>query len=129
MTMGLLLRLAQSWYKVAWTGFMASQISCGGTAVTAESRELSVDSQPTVSRTIGLVVGWGRTASSWVDPVSAVWGGAALSWVDSVSATFFLSHLSHRVGKPTILFPNRSDTNRAVQAQKMARDWKFGFRK
>ena len=22
-------------------------------------------------------------------------------------------------------FPNRSDTNRAVQAQKMARDWKF----
>ena len=24
-----------------------------------------------------------------------------------------------------MLFSNRSDTNRAVQAQKMARDWKF----
>ena len=29
------------------------------------------------------------------------------------------------MGKPTIWFPNRSDTNRAVQAQKMARGWKF----
>ena len=67
------------WYKVAWTGFMASQISCGAIAVTAESRQLSVDSQLTVSRTIGLAVGWGRTASSWVDPVSAVLGGEALS--------------------------------------------------
>ena len=26
---------------------------------------------------------------------------------------------------PTMWFPNRSDTNRSVQAQKMARDWKF----
>ena len=26
-------------------------------------------------------------------------------------------------------FPNRSDTNRAVQAQKMARDWKFWIQK
>ena len=31
------------------------------------------------------------------------------------------------MGKPTMWFPNRSDTNRAVQAQKMARDWKFWF--
>ena len=27
--------------------------------------------------------------------------------------------------KPTMWFLNRSDTNRAVQAQKMARGWKF----
>ena len=26
-------------------------------------------------------------------------------------------------------FPNRPDTNRAVQAQKMARDWKFWIKK
>ena len=26
-------------------------------------------------------------------------------------------------------FPNRSDTNRAEQAQKMARDWKFWIKK
>ena len=29
------------------------------------------------------------------------------------------------MGKPTIGFPTRSDINRAVQAQKMASDWKF----
>ena len=29
------------------------------------------------------------------------------------------------MAKPTMLFPNRSDTNRAVQAHKIARDWKF----
>ena len=33
-----------------------------------------------------------------------------------------LNYLSRLVGKPTMWFPNRSDTNRAVQAQKMARD-------
>ena len=27
--------------------------------------------------------------------------------------------------KPTMWFSNRSDTNRAVQAQNMARGWKF----
>ena len=32
---------------------------------------------------------------------------------------------SSLVGKPTMWFPNRSDSNRAVQAQKMAGDWKF----
>ena len=37
--------------------------------------------------------------------------------------------MSHLVGKPTMWFPNRSDTNRAVQAQKMARDWKFWIKK
>ena len=31
--------------------------------------------------------------------------------------------------KPTMWFPNRFDTNRAVQAQKMARDWKFWIEK
>ena len=29
------------------------------------------------------------------------------------------------MGKPTIWFPNRSDTNRVVQAQKMVRGLKF----
>ena len=33
--------------------------------------------------------------------------------------------MSRLVGKPTMWFPNRSDTNRAVQAQKMARSLKF----
>ena len=33
--------------------------------------------------------------------------------------------LSRLVGKPTMWFPKMSDTNRPVQSQKMARDWKF----
>ena len=33
--------------------------------------------------------------------------------------------MSHLVGKPSMWFPNRSDTNLAVQSQKMARGWKF----
>ena len=32
---------------------------------------------------------------------------------------------SRLVGKPKMWFPNRSDTNRAVQAQKMSRSLKF----
>ena len=35
------------------------------------------------------------------------------------------AELSHLVGKQTMWFPNRSDTNWAVQAQKMARSLKF----
>ena len=34
-------------------------------------------------------------------------------------------HLSHLVGKPTMWFPNRSDTNRDIQSQKMVRSLKF----
>ena len=34
-------------------------------------------------------------------------------------------HLSLCVRKPTICVPTRSNTNRAVQSQKMARGWKF----
>ena len=34
-------------------------------------------------------------------------------------------YLSRLVGKPTMWFPNRSDTNRPVQAQKRARSLKF----
>ena len=37
--------------------------------------------------------------------------------------------MSPPVGKPTMWFPNRSDTNQAVQAQKMASDWKFWIKK
>ena len=33
--------------------------------------------------------------------------------------------MSRLVGKPTMLFPNRSDTDRPVQLQKMARSLKF----
>ena len=35
--------------------------------------------------------------------------------------------MSRLMGKPTMWFPNRSDTNRAVQAQKQARSLKFGI--
>ena len=41
----------------------------------------------------------------------------------------FYSHLSRLVGKPTMWFPNRSDTNRAVEAQKQARSLKFGLKR
>ena len=34
-------------------------------------------------------------------------------------------YMSGLVGKPTIWFPNRSDTNQAVQSQKQARSLKF----
>ena len=34
-------------------------------------------------------------------------------------------HMSGLVGKPTMWFPNRSDTNRPVQVQKRARSLKF----
>ena len=37
--------------------------------------------------------------------------------------------MSHIMRKPTIWFPNRSDTYRAVHAQKMARGWKFWIQK
>ena len=37
---------------------------------------------------------------------------------------FIQSHMSRLVGKPTMWFPNRSDTNRAVQVQKIARSLK-----
>ena len=38
--------------------------------------------------------------------------------------------LSHLVGKQTMWFPNRPDTNRPVQSQKMAIETgNFGFRK
>ena len=33
--------------------------------------------------------------------------------------------MSHLVGKPTMWFPNRSDTKQPVQAQKRARSLKF----
>ena len=35
------------------------------------------------------------------------------------------TNMSRLVGKPTMWFPNRSDTNRPVQAQKRARSLKF----
>ena len=37
----------------------------------------------------------------------------------------FCEEMSHLVGKPTMWFLNRSDTNRTVQAQKRARSLKF----
>ena len=38
---------------------------------------------------------------------------------------FVFLYLSCLMGKPTMWFLNRSDTNQAVQAQKNARDWKY----
>ena len=38
---------------------------------------------------------------------------------------FVLNHLSRLVEKPTMWFPNRSDTNQPVQAQKRAKSLKF----
>ena len=38
-------------------------------------------------------------------------------------------NMSRPVGKPTKWFLNRSDTNRPVQSQKMARGWKFWIKK
>ena len=40
-------------------------------------------------------------------------------------AIYIAAHLSHLMGKPTMWFPNRSNTNRAVQAQKRAKSLKF----
>ena len=40
-----------------------------------------------------------------------------------------IEQMSRLVGKPTMWFLKRSHTNRAVQAQKMARDWKFWIKK
>ena len=40
-----------------------------------------------------------------------------------------LTEMSSFMRKPTMWFPNRSDTNRSVQAQKMARGWKLWFKK
>ena len=37
------------------------------------------------------------------------------------------AYLSRLVGKPTMWFPNRSDTNQAVQSLKRARSLKFWF--
>ena len=36
-----------------------------------------------------------------------------------------IKHMSRLVGKPTMWFSNRSETNRAVQAPKTAIGWKF----
>ena len=36
-----------------------------------------------------------------------------------------IKHMSCLVGKPTVWFPNRSDTNQAVQAPKTATGWKL----
>ena len=42
-----------------------------------------------------------------------------------IRLSFYVYNLSRLVGKPTMWFPTRSDTNRAVQAQKQARSLKF----
>ena len=46
--------------------------------------------------------------------------------IEIVSKEERLVHnLSRLVGKPKMWFPNRSDTNQAVQSQKQARSFKF----
>ena len=46
-------------------------------------------------------------------------------FLDATKDCHWSIHLSRLVGKPTMWFPNRSDTNRPVQAQKRARSLKF----
>ena len=43
----------------------------------------------------------------------------------SITGMTFRSYMSRLVGKPTMWFPNRSDINRPVQAQKQARSLNF----
>ena len=43
----------------------------------------------------------------------------------TVSPSFISLKMSHLVGKPTMWFPNRADTNQAVQLQKQAGSLKF----
>ena len=43
----------------------------------------------------------------------------------SMHPTTDMQYMSHVMRKPTMWFPNRSETNQAVQAQKMARGWIF----
>ena len=45
--------------------------------------------------------------------------------LNKTSFTDGILHMSHLVGKPTMWFSNRPDTNRPVQAQKRARILKF----
>ena len=45
--------------------------------------------------------------------------------LNKTSFTDGILHMSHLVGKPTMWFSNRPDTNRHVQAQKRARILKF----
>ena len=42
-----------------------------------------------------------------------------------VGCPLLCQEMNRLVGKPTMWFPNRSDTNRPVQAQKRARSLKF----
>ena len=43
----------------------------------------------------------------------------------SKDVSAFDIYMSRVMRKPTMWFPNRSDTNQTVQAQKMARGWKI----
>ena len=51
--------------------------------------------------------------------------GQILSIISQKHSDEFIKfkHMSRLVGKPTMWFPNRSDTNEAVQSQKMVRGW------
>ena len=57
--------------------------------------------------------------------VHEIFPGAPESFCLPVRMIVLLRHMSRLVGKPTMWFPNRSDTNRAAQAQKNARCLKF----
>ena len=48
---------------------------------------------------------------------------------NTLYSKFKVLNVSRIMRKPTMWFPNRFDTNRAVQAQKMARSWNFGLGK
>ena len=67
-----------------------------------------------------LVVNW---LFSTGRDVPSIWIEEFISW-DKVMLQGLLQYLSCVMRKPTMWFLNRIDTNRAVQAQKMARDGK-----
>ena len=56
--------------------------------------------------------------------LTTLFKGKSIRKITSTLCTFFC-HLSRLVGKPTMWFRNRSDTNQAVQSQKRARSLKF----
>ena len=47
------------------------------------------------------------------------------TWNHNLLPRYFSSKMNRLVGKPTMWFLNRSDTNRAVEAEKTARSLKF----
>ena len=74
-------------------------------------------------------VGPGQNPNCWFSHAHAHFSVACLIHMILMNQTWDQSslqvHLSRLMGKPTMWFPNRSDTNQAAQSQKQARSLKF----